>query len=179
MWFDNKALVRGFVTSLMLTATVLLGGCNTSSSDQLPPNSEVRVNPETLEWTIANNNGVCNYNAGFYEDHTISIMVVNESGNYIPDAPLKVSLDLTSNTFTGIPVMALYHDENSNGIAEDHELVSDTTSDIYEARTDPHTGTKYLIVRVNLSCAYKGTLYAFSDGFMGTLSISVEEQTTN
>ena len=107
----------------------------------------------------------------------ISIMVLNESDNYIPDAPVKVSLDLSANTFTGIPVLALYNDTNANGVVDGpSELVTDSESGIFETHTDDTTGTKYLILRVNLSCQYKGTLYAFSDGYMGTLSIIVEEE---
>lgn len=166
------------VRSLALIVFVLplVSGCQ-KSSEQLPPNSSVIVNPSEITWEIANNGGVCNYDPNVYQDHTISIMVVNESNNYIPDAPLTVSLDLAGNTFSGIPVLALYDDKNGNGLADDpSELVSDNTDEIYDTNTDSVTGHKYLILRVNLSCTYRGTLSAFSDGYMGTTTITVKEQ---
>jgi len=166
------------LTNTLLFALVLasVSGCK-KNSEQLPPNSSVVVNPSEITWEIANNGGVCNYDPDFYQDHTVSIMVVNESSNYIPDAPLTVSLDLSGNTFSGIPVLALYEDKNGNGVADDpSELVTDNTDEIYDTRTDSVTGHKYLIVRVNLSCAYRGVLYVFSDGYMGTTSITVKER---
>ena len=104
-------------------------------------------------------------------------MVLNESGNYIPDAPLTVSVDLSGNTFSGVPALALYDDKNGNGVADDpSELVTDSTDELYDTNTDSVTGHKYLILRVNLSCAYRGVLYAFSDGYMGSTAITVKEQ---
>jgi len=162
---------------LLLTLCLgLVSGCQSNTSDQLPPNASVKVSPEQLEWTIPNNGGVCNYDPNYYQDETVSIMVLNESGTYIPDAPLTVHVDLSANTFTGTPVLAIYEDRNGNGVADGvSELVTDTDSGVYDTHTHDVTGVKYIILRVNLSCKYSGTLYAFSDGYLGTLSIVVKE----
>lgn len=162
---------------LILGSCVFLWSCNSVTSTQLPPGTSVRVEPEEITWTIANTGGVCNFNPDFYQDQTISVMVVNESGTFIPDAPLSFTLDLSENTFSGTPVMALYNDTNNNGVVDGpSELVSDNTSAAYTARTDKVNGSKQVIVRVNLSCTYKGTLYVLSDGFLGTTSIEVNEE---
>ena len=163
-------------TFLLVIALASVSGCK-KSSEQLPPNSTVVVNPSEISWEIASNGGVCNYDPSIYQDHTVSIMVVNESGNYIPDAPLMVSLDLSGNTFSGVPVLALYEDKNGNGVADSpSELVTDSGDEAYDTRTDLKTGHKYLILRVNLSCSYRGVLYVFSDGYMGTVSVAVTER---
>lgn len=174
MQFNKKHLKH--ITVAIAVET--LCACNSSTSSQLPPNSSVKVNPETITWKIPNNNGVCNYDPNYYQDQTISIMVENESGTYIPDAPLMITLDLAANTFSGTPVMALYEDKNKNGVVDGpNELVTDTNSGIFTTSTDKVSGYKYVILRVNLSCPYTGTLSAFSDGFLGTTSIAVEEKT--
>ena len=163
---------------LLVAMTVeALCACNSSTSSQLPPNASVKVNPETITWKIPNNNGVCNYDPNFYQDQTISIMVENESGTYIPDAPLNITLTLAANTFSGTPMLALYDDRNRNGVPDGpSELVTDTDSGTFDTSTDDVSGYKYVILRINLSCPYTGTLSAFSDGFLGSTSITVEEE---
>ena len=162
---------------LTLGCSLFLWSCNNVTSNQLPPGTSVRVDPENITWTIANTGGVCNFNPDFYQDQTITVMVVNDSGTFIPDAPLSFTLDLAANTFSGVPVMALYNDVNNNGVVDGpNELVSDNTSGAYTDFTDKVNGSKQVIVRVNLSCTYKGTLYVLSDGFMGTTTIEVDEE---
>ena len=166
-------LLKILLSFILITPLI---ACNSVTSDQLPPGTTVRVSPEEINWKIANNNGVCNYDPSFYQDHTISIMVLHDSGAYIPDAPLRITLDLSANTFSGIPVMALYDDINKNGVVDgENELVTDTDSEMFETHTDDKSGSKYVILRVNLSCPYTGTLSAFADGFMGSVKVTVEE----
>ena len=122
---DNKATeytsesvfrrIKHFSILSLMLVPVIISGCQ-KGSEQLPPNSSVVVNPSEITWEIGNTGGVCNFNPDFYQDHTISIMVLNESGNYIPDAPLTVSVDLSGNTFSGVPALALYDDKNGSMI---------------------------------------------------------------
>lgn len=166
-------VVKVFFTVMSAT---YLWSCNTVTSNQLPPGTTVSVDPEEIKWTIPNNGGVCNFNPDYYQDQTISIMVLNDSGTYIPEAPLSITVDLAANTFTGIPVLALYNDVNENGVVDgSEELVTDTNSGAFDSSTDKDNGSKLVILRVNLSCSYKGMLYIISGGFMGTTSIIVEE----
>jgi len=166
-------MIKLLSSSLLVTPLI---ACNSVSTGQLPPGTIVSISPEEINWKIANTNGVCTYDPTYYQDHTISIMVLNDSGSYIPDAPLRITLDLSANTFSGTPVMALYDDINKNGVVDGvNELVTDTDSGIFETHTDDKSGSKYVILRVNLSCPYTGTLSAFADGFMGSLRITVEE----
>ena len=174
MQFSKKFI--NYVVVVLVVET--LCACNSSTSSQLPPNASVRVSPETITWNIPNNGGVCNYDPNYYQDEMVSIMVQNESGTYIPDAPLMITLDLAANTFSGTPVMALYDDKNGNGVADGpNELVTDTNSGAFTASTDKVSGYKYVILRINLSCPYTGTLSALSDGYLGSVSIIVQEKT--
>ena len=50
---------------MILISIVSLTACKEVTSEQLPPGSKVQVNPEELNWTIANNGGVSNYDPGF------------------------------------------------------------------------------------------------------------------
>jgi uncharacterized protein YceK len=165
------------LTIFLLILMVAISGCNDVTSNQLPPNTEVRVNPQEINWKINDTGGVCNFDPDYYQDASVSVMVVNEAGSYIPDAPINATLDLSENTFTGLPVLALYDDKNGNGVADGpEELVSGNTMGSYQTHTDSKTGSKMLIVRSNLSCEYKGSLYVFADGYMGSVSISVSSK---
>ena len=161
----------------LMVSLAAISGCNDVTSNQLPPNTEVRVNPKEIKWKIADTGGVCNFDPDYYQDETVSIMVVNEAGNYIPDAEINVTLDLSENTFGGVPVLALYDDINGNGVVDGpEELVSGNTMGSYQTHTDSKTGSKMLIVRVNFSCEYSGSLYVIADGFMGSTSIIVTSE---
>ena len=65
MWSTNKNVMRIMFYLMILISIVSLTACKEVTSEQLPPGSKVQVNPEELNWTIANNGGVSNYDPGF------------------------------------------------------------------------------------------------------------------
>ena len=155
----------------------VLAGCN-SGGDQLPDGSTVVLRPDSFEWTIQPQGDNCIIDPNLYQDQMFSIMVLNSAGNAIGEAPLTISLDLSGNTFSGYPVLELYDDYNGNGVADGpEELVSSNTDTLYETATEKYTAEKILILRINLSCPYQGNLYAFSGGYLGTLHVTVQEET--
>jgi len=91
---------------------------------------------------------------------------------------MSIHLDLAANTFSGFPVLELYDDRNNNGVIDaPEELVSDNVDEGFETKTDSDKGDKFVIVRVNLSCPYRGTLGAFIEGgVFNSIGISVEER---
>ncbi len=182
--FSNNHL--SLATRILLSVYFLLvqssiSGCS-SGDNPLPPGSSVSIQPTEKTWMVKeakDENGVCIWSEDFYNDHPILISVTDPQGSPIGEADLTVSLDLAGNTFSpGFPRMKLYEDKNSNGVPDDpEELVSDENDPIYTGKTKKYTGEKHLILRMNLSCNYRGDIFAISDGFMGVANFSVEEIT--
>lgn len=181
-----KNLFGGMKSKAVLPVFFLLSGivlvaCN--DDQPLPPGSTVVVSPEKKTWLIRpvkDDNGNCIHFKDFYNDHPVLITVFDAQGSPIGEADLTVSLDLAGNTFSvpgGGPVVRLYDDKNGNGVVDDpEELVSDSNDPLYRTKTAKYTGEKLLILRMDLSCRYQATLFAVSDGYMGTGVYEVEEE---
>lgn len=161
-----------------LLAVIAWGVLGCSSDNPVPANSQIRMSPATIEWEIQENidpdSGLCFLDPDFFQDQTLAITVVDGSGVPLGDVAVSVLLDLSGNTFPGIPRLKLYHDQNGNGVPDDpQELVSDEDDSAFRIKTDQYSGTASVIVRVNLSCEYRATVYAFADAATGTTTITV------
>ena len=93
---------------------------------------------------------------------------------------MSVYVDFAANTFSGIAVLSLFDDLNGNGVVdEDVELVSAKDDSIARVKTDKWTGARSLLLRVNLSCSFKGEVFAFTGGVTGRAAIEVVAQQVN
>ena len=88
---------------------------------------------------------------------------------------MSVYLDFAANNFSGFPVMALFDDRcgNGNGVVDDFELVSDVDDEIAVVKTDFFGGDRPLLLRINVSCPFRGEVFAFIDGVSGRATIDV------
>ncbi len=149
-----------------------LAACNDGSDNPLPAGATVNVSPLNKSFDVVENAdeaGNCFIDENSYIDQYITISVVNGQGSPIGQADLAVSADFGANTFSGYPVMALYDDRNGNGVIDGpEELVTDANDPLFRTRTAEYTGERMLILRMNLSCAYRGSVNVMSDGFTGT-----------
>jgi len=102
-------------------------------------------------------------------------VVVDSSDRALGDSVVTVYLDFAGNTFSGDrESLQLFFDTNGNGVVDTpDELMSGVGDDAFSVRTDEYTASTLLLLRVNLSCGYRGSLYAFSGPAAGTININV------
>lgn len=169
----NSKTARHGAGPLALAATLLVcAACDDGSDNPLPVGATVNVSPPSKTFDIEENldeDGNCFIIPGFYVDQSIVITVTDGQGSPIGKADLNISLDLGANTFSGFSAMELYDDLNGNGLADGpEERVSDASDPIFRTKTRQFTGERVVILRLNLSCEYRGALMVISDGFIGS-----------
>ncbi len=173
-YFHPQLYRQSFLVVLILMMTACGGGGN-----PLPIGSEVVISPREKTWDITpakDENGDCIWSDDFYQDEPILISVKDAQGSPIGKIDLSVSLDLSGNTFSGVPALKLYEDRNSNGVPDDpDELVTSNTDPLFTTETKRYTGEKVLILRMNLSCQYKGQLFVSAGSFQGFADFEVNE----
>ena len=148
-----------------LVALWVLTGC---SNDLVPVGASLTMTPETHSTVISewqDEEGNCLFNQDNHVDIPVIMQLVTADGSPIGEAELNVYADFAANTFTGLPVLALYDDLNGNGVVDaESELISGPDDDIARVKTDQWTGSRMLLLRINLSCAFKGEIVAFTGG---------------
>lgn len=144
----------------------LLFGCGDNNS--APAGSTITINPDGAKWDVSA--GTCNGTEVNF--HAFNITVRNSAGVELNDTDLYITLDLASNNFTLPPYMQLYDDPNwQGGITT---LPQNPVSTPYVTKTGA-SGTKRIIVGVDLGCGYKGSLTAYSGSSVDSVSIDVTE----
>ena len=160
----------GYTTLLL---SVVLSGCG--GGDPVPPSSTVLISPSSIKWEISAKPTPCPVNSNVFIDHTIVISVLDTNNSPLGSVDIRVVTDLTGNTFSGLPVLNVYDDKNGNGVVDDPaELVSSNTSPAFMTATDRYTGTKTILLRVNLSCPYKGNLHVYAGAAYSNINIEVK-----
>lgn len=168
-----------------------LSACGGGDSNPIPVNSSVRVSPTSTKWNITPQVG-CDPTSeesisDVYNDTIVSVSVLDADSRPLGDVELTIGLDLAGNSFGPRPPDAgtfaplrLYEDKNSNGVVDDpDELVTAPGDPFFRTRTDKYTGIKMLILRVNLSCTYRGFMTAFAgSATFASLEVEVKEDET-
>jgi len=163
-------------TACVLMAVVLLltQGC---SNDLVPVNATLRINPDSHSITVTelrDSNDQCLFYTDNYVDIPVLLQLDTADGSPIGDAQISVYADFAANTFPGFPVLSLYDDLNGNGVVDSPiELISGADDAIAQVSTDTWSGSRTLLLRINLSCAFRGELFAFSGGVSGRASVEV------
>lgn len=176
---NRKSTLSHFCLTTILAA--ILGACSGGSGDNpLPVNTSINVSPQGETFEIEENmdeNGNCQFDLNRYIDQYITISVRNGQGSPIGRANLSISVDYGSNSFSGFPAMQLYDDLNGNGVVDDPaEYVTGADDPLFRTETAEFTGEKVVILRLNLSCSYAGSLNVFSDGFSGMAEFDITTQ---
>jgi len=180
MCLKNQFVV--FARLRIVTAAVIctLASCNT---EQLPTGATLSISPANRTITIADNSddqGRCFINRQHYIDQPIVMTMLSADGKPIGDKNVTVYVDYAGNTYPGSTVLALFDDQrgNSNGVIDaDNELVSDRDDNIAIVKTDHATGARVLLLRINVSCPFKGDVFAYVDGVTGIATIEVNALT--
>lgn len=170
----HRAAGVGLLSLLSMT----LAGCGGGGGDdQLPPGATIMLEPAEITWNIDPAGSPCFINPNLYQDRLFSIRVLNSAGSPIGETPITVTLDLSGNTFGGYPVLELYEDRNGNGVVDGpSERVSDSNDPLFRSSTARYTGERYLILRTNLSCPYRGSLNVYAFGVGSGMSVEVRER---
>ncbi len=167
--------MKAHACRLLLTLSALLSACE---SDQMPDDTVLTITPaeRTIEITeYRGADGRCLIGDAYYVDLPILLALQSGDGSPVGDARVRVYVDLAGNTFSGYPVLGLYRDWNGNGVVDgNEELVSSADDAIASVTTDEYDGHASLLLRVNLSCAYRGEVFAYAGAASAIASIKVE-----
>lgn len=173
-FFDRARGWRRLLPVSGLLAVWVLGGC---SNDVVPVGSTLTLSPETHSTTIREwqtERGGCLFNPDNHVDIPVIMQLLGPGGSPIGDTTLDVYLDFTANTYPGPSVINLYDDLNGNGVVDaESELISGADDDIARVKTDQWTGSRMLLLRINLSCSFKGEMVAFTGGATARAGIEV------
>ena len=154
--------------------TLALAGC---SAEQLPIGATLAISPESRTVDIVERRdarGRCTIDPENHLDMPFVLTLTDGQGSPIGDTEVEVHLGFAGNSYTGYPVLALYDDRNGNGVVDaGSELVSGDGDGIARVRTSSHGGERALLVRMNLSCAYRGELFAFAGGVGASAFVEV------
>jgi hypothetical protein len=141
----------------------LLSGCNNDAAEQqVRVGSGISLSPPAISWQVKGNydlQGNCVIDENDYNDTYMTVRATNENGMPLGGIDLRITADLTGNSYTGPAVVRIYDDINSNGVAEDNEQVLAPGMAAFDTRTGPYDGEAHFIARINLSCNYRSTIY--------------------
>jgi len=165
-------IVKSSVVALMACC---LFSCN--DTDQVPVGAQIKAFPEEVNWIVGPAE-TCIFSPDYYNDTIVTLSLVDENNSGIVDTAMDVSLDLSEAAFTGTERLRLYYDKNVDGIYTEDEKVSVADGPLFSARTDSLNGVLRVMVRVNLSCPYKGTLYAYAGSTAAAVGFNIEENNT-
>ena len=173
---------------LLVAFVVSLSACGGGDSNPVPVNSNVTLSSSDSKWEISPsydpNTGACLYSDNFYVDEVLVVSVTDSSSRPLGDVSVFMTLSLAGNTFLGetpggttfTAPFKLYEDMNGNGVVDDpEELVSAVGDPFYFTRTDEYTGTKMIVVRVNVSCTYRGYLTVTAGSASARFEIEVKD----
>ncbi len=163
-----------------LLFVLVISGC---ANDAVPTNATLRITPESHATTVTeqrDSNERCLFQVSNYVDIPVLLQLTTADGSPIGDVDIDVYADFAANTYSGYPVLSLYDDLNGNGVVDaPAELVSGPDDDIARVKTGTWTGARALLLRVNLSCAFRGEVFAFTGGVSGRASIEVIADNTS
>lgn len=158
----------------VLLPGMFLSSCNSDS--YVVPGASISITPSSSSYDIqevVDEDGFCVYYADYFQDVPLSISLTDEFNRALTDAPMTVYVDFSGNTFSGEEVLQLFHDKNGNGVVDTlDERVSGASDEAFRTRTSSRSGTIELMLRMNLSCAYRGSLYAFSGPAAAVTTVS-------
>ena len=163
-----------YLKYLVLASTLSIAGCG---DNPVPVDASLTITPGTYTSRIVerqNETGQCLFNANHHVDIPILLQLTTADGSPIGDAELNVYIDFAENTYSGLSTLELYDDLNSNGVVDARlEYISGFNDDIARVRTDEWSGSRMLLLRINLSCSFRGEIFAYTGGVSGRADIEV------
>ena len=162
-----------------LAAMMLIAGCD---SDQLPADTALTLTPSNRSFEIVqqvNEQNQCLFNPAFYQDVPLLFSLASGQGTPIGEADIGVYVDFSANTYSGLPVLQLYEDNNGNGVVDDEsELVTGIDDPAFKMQTEKYSGEHLMLLRINLSCPFRGQVFAYSGSASATMLVEVSVKET-
>lgn len=162
------------IPSIVFPILVLVG-CSTDP--QISPTSRMSIQPESLRFDVdevTDSNGNCIFIPEFFQDVPVNLAIVNANDQAVGDSRIAVYLDFSGNTFSGLEVLQLFADNNGNGVIDPtDELITGIGDDAVVVQTTRFGGNALLLLRINLSCGFRGNLFAFSGPVAGSSQVEV------
>lgn len=178
-WRERQRVFNNYGIRIWALA-LLVAGIAACTNSIVPADAKVTLTPSTYAIDIVetvNSSGQCEYTEANYLDIPLTITLSTENGSPIGEEWVSVYTDFSNNTYSGFPVLSLYEDLNGNGVVDgESELLSGQDDDIARVRTGKFTGTKLLLLRINLSCAFRGEVRALAGPAYGAASFAVIQQ---
>lgn len=168
----RQTLLLRIMVSLIFTG--LLVSC---AENTVPSNAVLNMSPQShsvqiTEWV--DDAQRCVYASENYMDIPLVLQLTTVDGSPIGESQIHVYADFSENTYPGLAVLSLYDDLNSNGVVDsESELVSGFDDNIAVVRSGKYNGAKTLLLRVNLSCSFRGEIRAIAGGVSGSAVIEV------
>ena len=173
-WVNSgfQKLVFPIVVGLFLTSALV-----SCTENTVPSNAVLDITPRSHSVQITerlDDTERCVYAPENYMDIPLVLQLTTVNGSPIGESLIHVYADFSENTYPGYPVLALFDDLNSNGVIDSEtELVSGFDDDIAAVKSGKYNGVKTLLLRVNLSCAFRGEIRAIAGGVSGSSVIEV------
>lgn len=163
----------------VLAAMMLISGCD---SGQQPADTTLTLTPSNRSFEIVqqvNEQNQCLFNPEFYQDVPLLFSLASGQGTPIGEADIGVYVDFSANTYSGLPVLQLYEDNNGNGVVdEESELVTGIDDPAFNMRTERYSGEHLMLLRINLSCPYRGQVFAYSGSASATMLVEISVRET-
>jgi hypothetical protein len=163
---------------LRIMVSVLFSGALVSCAENtVPSNAVLDITPrrhsvQITEWV--DDAGGCVYAPENFMDIPLVLQLTTADGSPIGESTMHVYADFSENTYPGYAVLALFDDLNSNGVIDSEtELVSGFDDTIAVVKSGKYNGAKTLLLRVNLSCSFRGEIRAIAGGTSGSAVIEV------
>lgn len=153
----NRCIVYGILVLWMM----VLSGCGKDEGLTAPSDSTITIDPSAVSWTISD---VSSCPSASYNDHIFTIAVKDSDGNSMNNIDITVELALSANSGSSInQILELYDGDTGQKVTSPYNTM---TGD---------SGTKNMIVRVDLDCEYTATFNVFSGDAYGTATITASE----
>lgn len=153
----NRYIIFGILVFWMMT----LWGCGKDEGFTAPSGSAITINPSAVSLTISD---VSSCPSASYNDHIFTITVKDSDGKSMNNMDIAVELSLAANSGSSInQILELYDGDTGQPVTSPYSTM---TGD---------SGTKNMIVRVDLGCEYTATFNVFSGDAYGTASITTSE----
>lgn len=169
---SHQTLLLRTIVSFIFTGLLISCAENT-----VPSNAVLSMTPQShsvqiTEWI--DDAQRCVYASENFMDIPLVLQLATADGSPIGESLIHVYADFSENTYPGYAVLALYDDLNSNGVVDsESELVSGFDDNIAVVRSGKYSGAKTLLLRVNLSCSFRGEIRAIAGGVSGSAVIEV------
>ena len=162
---------------LVFVAAISLGACG-NDEEAIPVDGKIVIDPQNKTWEIPTRPSPCPYDPNLWIDERVLVTVRNGDEVPLGNVEVAISADLTAAYTSGLQEsLQLYVDVNGNNIVDTPPdvLVSGNGSPAWVTDTDEYTGAVSVLLRVNVSCPFRGNIIVTAGPLYGSTNIEVSD----